>query len=374
MFLKRTLTHNLLNIPGWRTRRKIVVIESDDWGAIRMPSKKVYDNLLRTGFAVDKHPYERYDSLATETDLHALFEVLLRYKDRNGKHPVITANCVVANPDFEKIRQDDFEHYYFEPITITMQHYKGCENSFSLWQEGRQNHLFQPQFHGREHLNVACWLNVLQSGDKDNLFAFEHKIMGIFPKDDHLKGNIFQVALDDSIYKGQSINDVVIEGLDLFEKLLGYRSKTFIAPCYTWNPFIEKTLFNNGISGIQGIVYQYTPKGKRIRHWMGAKNSFGQIYTIRNCFFEPTISPPNVDNVSDCLCRIKCAFRWHKPAIISTHRVNFIGSICEKNRTKNLSDFDTLLNKIIVEWPDVEFLTSDQLVTLICDKNENSNS
>lgn len=373
MLLKKAISHNLLNILGWSTNRRIVVIESDDWGAIRMPSKKVYENFLKAGFVVDKHPYEKYDSLATETDLNALFEVLLRYKDSKGKHPVITANCVVANPDFEKIKQDNFEYYYYEPITVTMQRYKGCENSFSLWKEGRKNHLFQPQFHGREHLNVARWLNSLQSGDKDNLFAFENNMMGIFPKDDHLIGNMFQVALDDSVYKGQSICDILIEGLDLFENLFGYRSKTFIAPCYTWSPLIETPLFNNGITGIQGMVYQRYPGKKHIRHWMGTKNSLGQIYTIRNCFFEPTICS-NMDSVSDCLYRIKCAFRWHKPAIISAHRINFIGSLCEENRTKNLLEFDVLLRKIIMEWPDVEFMTSDQLVTLICGKDENRNS
>ncbi len=34
MSLKQTITHNLLNIPGWHTNRKIVVIESDDWASI----------------------------------------------------------------------------------------------------------------------------------------------------------------------------------------------------------------------------------------------------------------------------------------------------------------------------------------------------
>lgn len=373
MLLKKIISHNLLNTLGWRTKRRIIVIESDDWGSIRMPSKNVYENLLKAGFAVDKHPYEKYDSLATETDLNALFEVLLRHNDCNGNHPVITANCVVANPDFEKIKRDNFEHYYYEPITVTMKHYKGCENAFSLWKEGIQNHLFQPQFHGREHLNVAYWLHALQSGDKDNLFAFENNMMGIFPKDNHLMGNVFQVALDDSIYKGQSIHDILIDGLDLFENLFGYRSKTFIAPCYTWKPLIEKSIFNHGIIGIQGMVYQHNPGKKCIRHWQGTKNSLGQVYIIRNCFFEPTVSS-NIDSVSDCLYRIKCAFRWHKPAIISAHRINFIGSLCEDNRTKNLLDFDTLLKRIIIEWPDVEFMSSDQLVTLIYDNNENSNS
>lgn len=32
MKLISNLAHNLLNIPGWHTNRKIVVIESDDWG------------------------------------------------------------------------------------------------------------------------------------------------------------------------------------------------------------------------------------------------------------------------------------------------------------------------------------------------------
>jgi len=39
--IKKIAMRNVANIPGWRTDRKIVVIESDDWGAIRMPSKEV---------------------------------------------------------------------------------------------------------------------------------------------------------------------------------------------------------------------------------------------------------------------------------------------------------------------------------------------
>ena len=43
--LKSLLTVHASNIPGWRTKRKIVVIESDDWGSIRMPSLKVFETL-----------------------------------------------------------------------------------------------------------------------------------------------------------------------------------------------------------------------------------------------------------------------------------------------------------------------------------------
>ena len=109
MNLKQKITHNLLNIPGWRTKRHIVVFESDDWGAIRMPSKVVYDKLLSKGYRVDLNKYEKNDSLATEKDLTELFNILSKYTDINGNHPMITANCAVANPDFEKIKESDFQ-------------------------------------------------------------------------------------------------------------------------------------------------------------------------------------------------------------------------------------------------------------------------
>lgn len=360
MNLKQTITHNLLNIPGWRTDRHIVVFESDDWGAIRMPSRKVYEKLLSEGYRVDKKVYESNDSLAREDDLSALFEVLYKYKDKNGNHPVITANCVVANPDFERIKASNYQKYYYEPITETIKRYPECENSFALWRQGMASGLFHPQFHGREHLNVAHWMNALQN-DEDTRHVFDYGIMGLFPKQDDNPNNLFQIALDDRNFRLQPLTEILSEGLDLFEKIFGYRSTTFIAPCYTWNPVIEKTLFEQGVIGFQGKVYQKVPGGAPIRHYMGTKNKLGQIYTIRNASFEPT---QGCDK-NDCLYRIKCAFRWHKPAVISAHRINFIGAINENNRSKNLLDLDALLSEILKLWPDVEFMTSDQLVKMI---------
>ncbi len=359
MSLRHVFTHNLLNIPGWRTKRHIVVIESDDWGAIRMPSKEVYNKLLSEGYRVDKNVYESNDSLAREDDLSALFEVLYKYKDKNGNHPIITANCAVANPDFEKIKKDDYRHYYYEPFTETLKRYKGCEHSFELWQQGMNDNLFMPQFHAREHLNVAKWMHDLQIGDADTRHVFGYGVMGLFPKSDYR--NYYQVALDDSEYQLQPKNEIVSEGLDLFEQIFGFKSKTFIAPCYTWKPDLEKTLFNKGVVGIQGSLYQRNPGKKHIRHFMGSYNSSGQIYTMRNCSFEPTQG----SDMDECLDRMKYAFRWNKPAVISAHRLNFIGAINERNRTDNLKQLDALLAQILKQWPDAEFMSSDQLVELI---------
>ena len=43
----KDLRKGISNIMGWCTNRKIIVIESDDWGSIRMSSKQAYNSLLK---------------------------------------------------------------------------------------------------------------------------------------------------------------------------------------------------------------------------------------------------------------------------------------------------------------------------------------
>ena len=56
------IKQNILNIPGWRTNRKIIVLESDDWGSIRMSSKQVFDKFLELNYIPSDDFYNRVDS------------------------------------------------------------------------------------------------------------------------------------------------------------------------------------------------------------------------------------------------------------------------------------------------------------------------
>ena len=95
------ILRNIINTFGYKTNRKIVVFESDDWGSIRMPSKLAYSNLLKKGIGVDKSLYDTLDSLEKKEDLEALFTVL---QDNKSDHslPIFTFNTVIQNPDFYK--------------------------------------------------------------------------------------------------------------------------------------------------------------------------------------------------------------------------------------------------------------------------------
>ena len=367
--LRYNLSRNLFNIPGWLTRRKIVVIESDDWGSIRMPSKEVYQNLLSSGIRVDKCPYNRYDSLASEEDLNSLFNVLVNFKDKNGNPPIITANCVVANPDFDRIRESGFQEYHYELITETLKKYPKREQSFALWNEGINNNIFAPQFHGREHVNIKFWMERLSENNPIFRIAFEQGLWGLGEKIVPGYKLKIQAALDtENPLDIEYQKLILIDGLKKFEQLFGYKAESFIANNFVWDSQLNSTLYDNGVSILQGIKYQYKPiynkKRQKIWHNIGETNALGQVYLMRNCLFEPSLIP-EFEPVRFCMNDIQNAFFWHKPAIISSHRLNFIGSIVSANRDNNIKSFYELLNAITRKWPEVEFMTSIQLGNLI---------
>lgn len=377
MNVKQSISRNILNYRGWTTNRRIVVIESDDWGSIRMPSKYVYDKLLGTGIPVDKCPYNKYDSLETKDDLISLFDILNKYKDIRGNHPIITANTVVANPDFKKIKDSDFQNYFFESFSETYKKHPSCHNNLTLWNEGIKDKLFYPQFHGREHVNVTLWLRLLQEKNPLYLLAFKYQMWGLGPSISGVKGINIQAAFDASNFKEIEFQkNNIKQGLNLFEEIFAYKSKSFIANNFIWDTRLESTLNEEGVLFLQGMKYQLLPKFEsntrlKIRHYSGSTNKLEQTYLIRNCEFEPT-QHQNFDSVDKCMADINNAFLWKKPAIITSHRLNFMGSLNIKNREDNLKRLDKLLKKITQNWPNVEFMNTVELGNIINDDRRNN--
>lgn len=362
-------THKFINERrGWKTDRKIVVIESDDWGSIRMPNRDVYEKMLNSGIRVDLSFINKYDTLASTDDFIQLYRVLRKYRDKNAKHPVITANTIMANPDFKKIRKNNFNKYYYEPFTKTLSRYPN--HNFDIREEGIEEGLFFPQLHGREHLNVNRWMNYLQNNSKETHFAFESEYYGIGPKIS-LEGNpSFVQAFNSDVYNNEhSLERILEEGLQLFENIFNYKSKSFIAPNYYWNNEIEDVLAKNNVAYLQGSFMQKVPLSRNKYNYTGKVNRNNQIYLTRNVIFEPSMLIKK-DWVADSLKQINSAFKLQKPAIICTHRVNFIGGIFEENRTKNLKLLDKLFSELLSIWPDIEFMTTVELGNLI--KNEDS--
>jgi hypothetical protein len=358
----------LTNLSGdVRLNEKIIVIESDDWGAIRTPSKEVLRTFAKKGFDLEKSIY-KVDALESGTDLENLFDLLLSVRNCYGETPIITTNSIMANPDFERIKESDFKTYHYELFTETYKKYPNHSSNLQLLKEGIQNKLITPQFHGREHLDVVRWLKALNQGDENVHFSFS-----LGSTYSGLGDYAFMEAFDWSSRNELSIQkEIITDGLRIFNDVFGYHSKSFIAPCYCWDSEIESTLENSGVRIIQGQRFQLSPTGSLnkynlVSHYFGQRITKSLTCNVRNVFFEP-VNNPKIDWTDQAMAGIQSAFLMKRPAVISSHRVNYIGSIDEMNASNGLKQLHNLLNKIIRKWPDVRFVGTNQLENYFCNE------
>lgn len=360
--VKNRLNTAYCNFKDFRTSRHIVVFESDDWGSIRMPDKKAWDELLQLGYAVDKRPYERFDTLESVEDLEALFGLLSKYKDCKGNHPIVTANMLMANPDFERIKESGYQEYYYEPIAYTYERYFGNTKVLDLMRQGYECGVFMPQCHGREHFNVAQWMQGLQEGNEDLLTAFRFCICGIAPKAHPELGNQMMKALYAGTEEAEKqVEEIVAEGLQMFEKMWGFKSESFVAPCYVWSENVEKKLAENSVKIIQTsrVKKESYNSSKKILY-SGQHTKFNQVYSIRNCAFEPSTNEGGA-NVTDMMKQVDEAFSHHKIVTFSTHRINYVSGLSNNNRENTLSILESFLRALLIKYPDVEFTSSDKI-------------
>jgi len=225
--------------------------------------------------------------------------------------------------------------------------------------------------HCREHLNIARWMTALQKGKKDAVTAFQHETIGIYASfcPENMFGYMDGLNMD-SREELVNMRRILQDAMTQFEDVFGYRSKTFVAPCFVWNRDIEKILHEEGVKGLQSgglwqLVTDYTPGTKRLKrvlHYCGQRNKYKQVYLVRNCEYEPAYHQDPQRCVERALQQVDHAFRNRKPAIINSHRFNYISTINSQNAERNLKGLETLLCEIVKKYPDVEFLSSDRLL------------
>lgn len=359
--MNKSFLHGLhstkFNFSGRRVKGRYIIFESDDWGAIRTPSKEIKNRIQSRFPNFGDSPYA-VDGLASSEDLDFLFNLLVSFNDAFGEHPKITANVIVGNPDFNKIKEAQFTEFFYESIEDTFSRLTTHQDNLKKWRKAESQRIFVTQFHGREHLNYNRWLNALRADIDHTRYYFD-------------LGMTYSGVGDYSFMEAYDWSDksevhekkiIISDGLNLFEKLFNKRSTSFIAPCYNWDLDIESCLYDNDVRWIQGTKYQLAPTGtfnkyKKIKHSFGEKSSSGVRYSIRNVFFEPSLAPQN-DWVDNALARISNAFLFGKPAVVSTHRLNYVGFIDERNRDNNLKLLNNLLKQVLKKWPDVRFVSS----------------
>jgi len=358
-------TSLLKNIIGPRVNRKVLAIFVDDFGSIRIKDRVAYEQLRKCN--VRDSLFMR-DTLASEQDLQALFDVLLSVRDSADHAACTTPFVIMANPDFEKIKESGYQKYFREPFVDTFKRYgNGYENAYDLWKQGQAEGIFLPAFHGTEHMNVVKWMKALQDGHKSTLLGFENECVCIpcIEGEPAIDGMVKECDIEKVSDLASLAEDIKI-GADMFRKYIGEEPSLFTPGAGTYSPLFETSLIENGIKFLDVARSNRQPLGDgkftKQYHYLGQKNKLGLRFIVRNCAFEPIKGGDSA--IATCFDQIACAFAMHKPAIISTHRINYIGHFDEGNRTENLRRLKTLLELVKKRWPDVEFVSGKEICEL----------
>jgi hypothetical protein len=366
------LLDNLKNILGWHTTEKLVIFAVDDYGNVRLDSKRARDNMVASGLALHGR-FDLLDAMETRQDLEALLETLSSFTDSRSRHAVFTPFALSANPDFEAMAQRD-QGYQYEPLTRTFERLavdqpEAYEGAWALWREGIRSGLLKPQFHGREHLNVEVLERKLKVGDRALRINIENRSMAGLGDEPSLPGVGFTHGF--GLWERSEIERhrvIIADGLKLFEQIFGFRSQTFTPPAQMLHPDLYLFVESQGVRAIDKPLHcvRRLDRERTVREFnaLGRQRGQGHVSLVRNVVFEPT-NDRAFDAVGLALAQVAAAFRWRKPAIISSHRVNFCGHIEEDNRSFGQNALRSLLQGILTRWPDAQFISGDELVERI---------
>jgi hypothetical protein len=370
--MKRKLLDNLKNIPGWHTPEKLVVFAVDDYGNVRLDSKAARDQMAAAGLDL-RGRFDHFDTLETRQDLEALFEVLTSVADAGGRSAIFTPYVLSANADFDAMLAGE-PRYRYEPLPRTFERLtatqpQAYDGAWGLWREGMRLGLLRPQFHGREHLNVELLERKRRAGDQALTINLENRSMAGLSGEPALPGVGFTHAY--GLWDRSEIErhrEIIADGLKLFEQVFGFRSQTFTPPAQKLHPDLYPWVESQGVRAIDKPLYcvRRLDRERTMREFntLGRRRGQGHLSIVRNVVFEPT-NDLAFDSVGLALDQVAAAFRWRKPALISSHRVNFCGHIDQENRRLGLDALRRLLTGIVQRWPDVKFVGADELASIM---------
>jgi hypothetical protein len=328
-----------------KIEKKIVIIESDDWGMERAKDQECLDAII------DKYKKKRIsrwttDALETVDDMKLLYDLLDSHKDKFRFKPIITANFITHNIDHSSPEQ-----LVFKPISDG---YNFADNKiFKSYTDGIARGFFKPQLHGYSHYDT----NLLAEDFNSKRFQKNLKL-GFATAKTTIKKHL-------SLYRAEcfdpNFENNIHQAAEVFKNVFGYYSDSFIPPNYSYLDSLNPILYKNNIKSLQAASHFVDRNGNNsVNAQYKYKNNL--LYTARNARLD---THPDYDYLADnCINQIETAFSQKVPAVIDIHRVNFSGKFSPNTRQKTIEELDKVLRYLYKFYPDVVFMTSDELLRI----------
>ncbi|MCU0840089.1 MAG: hypothetical protein MUC79_00010 [Thiobacillaceae bacterium] len=285
-------------LAAWREpvlRHPVLIIESDDWGA---------------------GPVE-----AQARALHQLVELLTKFKDRTGRHPVMTLALVLAVPDGPSIRRDGRYHR----LTLEDPMFAPVREAI---ERGRAAGVFALQLHGLEHY----WPDALMASPDPAVRAW---LEGDAPAiTERLPSPLQSRWTDASVLPSrplppERIAAAVAEEVRLYERIFGERPRVAVPPTFVWNEAVERAWAREGIEfvvtpGLRSACRNAdgVPDCDAGPFHNGLRGA-GVGYVVRPDYLEPERG----HRAERALAALAARTAEGRACLLETHRSNFIADV-----------------------------------------------
>ena len=318
----------------WREpvmRQPILILESDDWGP-----------------GPDSH------ALALQT----LADLLMRFSDSQGRHPVMTLGIVLAVPDTERIKQDKYEQYHALPLSSPQ-----CAAVLDAMRRGISAGVFAPQLHGMEHYWPASLMSAVRTHEEIREWLEQDGLPSTENLPSHLQSRWIDVSrLPSRPIPKHLIRDAVQAEVEAYAGLFGAPPDVVVPPTFVWNNTVERAWAKEGVRfivtpGIRHEARDYQGKLRSEGHIIlnGEHGRGGIEYIVRNDYFEPASGHQAQQAVSAIAHKTVLG----RPVLLETHRHNYIGDADMVQAS--LAELEKLLADALATFPNLRFSSTAEL-------------
>jgi hypothetical protein len=334
---------------------RAVVLESDDWGFCAwVPDEPAYRALANTpAFRTPAGRVYGRSTLESAADVTKLADVLLSVHGGDGLPPVLQANTVMAAPDFGRVVAP------YPPGPLPLVAHPDKPNRWrrpGLWQAVERAvaaGVWWPELHGLHHVPEHAWLGALRRGDADATQALMYQV------------TVCEAVEASGEYArsepGETRMRNLAHAVELFQSGFGRAPLSLCPPDYRWDEALEHEAERLGIAILQGKAEQMRPLLRVRRKLLPAKWPHvrgNRFYTPPRIAFEPRGEKDGPLGPTATYARVIEEWEKGRPAVISTHRVNY-AHLEEAWSAQGRAALADLLNRLVADR--AVFLTDAEL-------------
>ncbi len=328
--LLSALLHELGGAPSavdWRALRA-VVLESDDWGLSGFfPSAAEAAAVDRAALAAGNFPAPYWGStLEDSADVARLAGLLAEHRGADGLPPVLQANYIVSALHYRAAPDSAAWRRYDLPSLPPRYERPGL---WSAVDSARARGVWRAEFHGSFHYDDHLRRRAVAADPR----AAAAARLGVL---------LFPGSSRAWEWGHWRARETLAQELDLalgvFRQRFGHAPVSICAPDYVWDGRAETLWAQRGLNIIQAKREQRHPRwpggslGERLLKALARIRDRslhpGRTYLDRNCRFEPAQHPGGpAAAIAQTVAEVKRAWAAGRPAVIETHRVNYVSLV-----------------------------------------------